>query len=48
MLLDNVINCLKPGKTFYKKLKFDIYIYSKGNYNVRLGIKDPNGNYRKP
>ena len=45
MLLDNVINCLEPGKTCYKKLKFDIYIYSKGNYNVKLSIKDPNGNY---
>lgn len=45
MLLDNVINCLEPGKTCHKKLKFDIYIYSKGNYNVKLSIKDPNGNY---
>ena len=45
MLLDNVINCLEPGKTCYKKLKFDIYIYTKGNYNVKYSIKDPNGNY---
>ena len=45
MLLDNVINCLEPGKTCLKKLKFEIYIYSKGNYNVKLGVKDPNGNY---
>ena len=45
MLLDNVINCLEPGKTCYKKLKFDIYIYTKGNYNVKFSIKDPNGNY---
>ena len=45
MLLDNVINCLEPGKTCYKKLKFDIYIYSKGSYNLKLSIKDPNGNY---
>ena len=45
MLLDNVINCLEPGKTCYKKLKFDIYIYSQGNYNVKYSIKDPNGNY---
>ena len=45
MLLDNVINCLEPGKTCLKKLKFEIYIYSKGNYNVLLSVKDPNGNY---
>ena len=45
MLLDNVINCLEPGKTCYKKLKFDIYIYSQGNYNVKYSIKDPNGNF---
>ena len=45
MLLDNIINCLEPGKTCLKKLKFEIYIYSKGNYNVLLSVKDPNGNY---
>ena len=45
MLLDNVIDCLQPGKTCSKKLKFEIYIYSKGNYNVKLVVKDPNGNY---
>ena len=45
MLLDNVINCLEPGKTCLKKLKFEVYIYSKGNYTVKLGVKDPNGNY---
>ena len=45
MLLDNVINCLEPGKSCLKKLKFEIYIYSKGNYNVLLSVKDPNGNY---
>ena len=44
MLLDNVITCIEPGKTFQKKLKFDVYIYSKGNYNVKLVAKDPNGN----
>ena len=45
MLLDNVINCLEPGKSCLKKIKFEIYIYSKGNYNVLLSVKDPNGNY---
>ena len=45
MLLDNVINCLEPGKSYSKKLKFDIYIYSKGNYNVKLSMKDPSGSF---
>ena len=45
MLLDNQIGFLEPGKTCYKKIKFEIYIYSKGNYDVKLGVKDPNGNY---
>ena len=45
MLLDNVINCLEPGKSYTKKLKFDIYIYSKGNYNVKLSMKDPSGSF---
>ena len=45
MLLDNVINCLEPGKSYCKKLKFDIYIYSKGNYNVKLSMKDPSGSF---
>ena len=43
MILDNVINSIEPGKTIYKQLKFDIYIYSKGSYHVKLAIKDPNG-----
>ena len=43
MILDNVINSVEPGKTIYKQLKFDIYIYSKGSYHVKLAIKDPNG-----
>lgn len=43
MILDNVIDSLEPGKTLYKQLKFDIYIYSKGSYHVKLAIKDPNG-----
>ena len=45
MLMDNVINCLEPGKSTIKKIKFELYIYSKGNYNVKLAIKDPYGNY---
>ena len=43
MILDNVINSIEPGKTIYKQLKFDIYIYSKGSYHVKLAVKDPNG-----
>ena len=43
MLLDNVINSIEPGKTIYKQLKFDIYIYSKGSYHVKLAVKDHNG-----
>ena len=43
MILDNVINTIEPGKTIYKQLKFDIYIYSKGSYHVKLAVKDPNG-----
>ena len=45
MILDNVINSVEPGKTIYKQLKFDIYIYSKGSYNVKLVVKDPKGDY---
>ena len=45
MLMDNVINCLEPGKSTIKKIKFELYIYSKGDYNVKLAIKDPYGNY---
>ena len=43
MILDNVINSIEPGKTIYKQLKFDIYIYSKGSYHVKLAVKDHNG-----
>ena len=43
MILDNVINSIDPGKSIYKQLKFDIYIYNKGSYNVKLVVKDPNG-----
>ena len=43
MILDNVINSIEPGKTIYKQLKFDIYIYSKGSYRVKLAVKDHNG-----
>jgi len=43
MILDNVINSIEPGKTIYKQLKFDIYIYSKGSYHVKLAVTDPNG-----
>ena len=45
MILDNVINSVEPGKTIYKQLKFDIYIYSKGSYHVKLAVKDPNGSF---
>ena len=43
MILDNVINSIEPGKSIYKQLKFDIYIYNKGSYHVKLAVKDPNG-----
>ena len=43
MILDNVINSVEPGKTIYKQLKFDLYIYSKGSYHVKLAVKDHNG-----
>jgi len=45
MILDNVINSIEPGKNVYKQLKFDIYIYNKGSYDVKLSVKDPNGNF---
>ena len=45
MILDNVINSIEPGKTIYKQLKFDIYIYSKGSYHVKLAVKDHNGDF---
>ena len=43
MILDNVINSIEPGKSIYRKLKFDIYIYNKGSYHAKLAVKDPNG-----
>ena len=43
MILDNIINSIEPGKSIYKQLKFDIYIYNKGSYHVKLAVKDPNG-----
>ena len=45
MILDNVLNCIEPGKSIYKQIKLEMYIYSKGTYQIKLSVKDPNGNF---
>lgn len=45
MILDNTLNSIEPGKSIYKQIKLEIYIYSKGTYQLKLSVKDPNGNF---
>ena len=45
MILDNVLNSIEPGKSIYKQIKLEMYIYSKGTYQIKLSVKDPNGNF---
>ena len=44
MIIDSNINSITVGKSLFKQLKFDTYIYSKGSYNLKLVVKNNKGN----
>ena len=43
MIIESNIDGLEVGKSLYRQLKFDTYIYSKGSYNLKLVVKNNKG-----
>lgn len=43
MIADNNIQNIEVGKSVYRQIKLDSYIYSKGSYNLKLAVKNNKG-----